>query len=57
MKQSDIDAIKERITQEARYMDMINQASAEPINTIYIVYVLISFISGMIFGFILGKLL
>jgi F0F1-type ATP synthase assembly protein I len=55
MRQTDIDAIKERITQEARYMEMINQA--EPINTIYIVYVLISFISGMIFGFILGKLL
>lgn len=55
MKQSDIEALKDRITQEAKYMDMINQI--EPINTIYIVYVLISFISGMIFGFVLGKLL
>lgn len=55
MKQTDIQALKDRITQEARYMEMVNQV--EPINTAYIVYVLISFISGMIFGFVLGKLL
>jgi len=55
MKQTDIEALKDRITQEARFMDMLN--TPEPIATAYIVYVLISFISGMIFGFVLGKIL
>ena len=55
MKQTDIELLKERIDQEARFMDMLN--TPEPIATAYIVYVLISFISGMIFGFVLGKIL
>ena len=55
MKQTDIEALKDRITQEARYMEMLN--TPEPIATVYIVYVLISFVAGMVFGFILGKLL
>lgn len=55
MKKADIELLKERIDQEARYMDLLN--TPEPIATVYIVYVLISFIAGMVFGFILGKLL
>lgn len=55
MKRADIELLKERIDQEARYMDLLN--TPEPIATVYIVYVLISFLAGMVFGFILGKLL